>query len=126
MYMFKLQYDRVERKLKVYDEHNIWLGTVLLHSDSNSICTYIDHDNMDDRTILPSDGRRLTLDVLKSLAIELAATSGIDEDIIDELQEGWMQSDFECINFQLGDIIYSETKVQNDIDSQIFNCWMKK
>lgn len=125
MYMFKLQYDRVERKLKVYDEHTIWLGTVLLYTDKNVVCTYVDHAH-DDFRLLEIDGRQMTLENLKALCIELAATSGIDEDIIQELEEGWMQSDFECIGFQLSDIIYSETKVQNDIDSQIFNCWMKK
>lgn len=126
MYMFKLQYDRVERKLKVCDEHGIWIGTALLNSDTNIICTYIDHSNIDGRNHLPIDGRKLTPENLKALCIELAATSGIDEDVIDKLQEGWMQVDFECIDFQLGDIIYSEKEVQNDIDSQIFNYWMKK
>lgn len=126
MYMFKLQYDRVERKLKVYDEHSVWIGTALLNSVTNTVCTYIDHSNIDGRNHLPTDGRKLTLENLKSLCIELAATSGIDEDIIQELQEGWMQVDFECIKFQLDDVLYSEKEVQNDIDSQIFNCWMKK
>lgn len=126
MYMFKLQYDRVERKLKVYDEHSVWIGIALLNSVTNTVCTYIDHSNIDGRNHLPTDGRKLTLENLKSLCIELAATSGIDEDIIQELQEGWMQVDFECIKFQLDDVLYSEKEVQNDIDSQIFNCWMKK
>lgn len=126
MYMFKLQYDRVERKLKVCDEHGIWIGTALLNSVTNTVCTYIDHSNIDGRNHLPTDGRKLSIENLKSLCIEFAATSGIDEDIIQELQEGWMQVDFECIKFQLDDVLYSEKEVQNDIDSQIFNYWMKK
>lgn len=126
MYLFNLMYDRVERKLKVYDENTVWIGTVLLNTVTNTVCTYIDHSNIDGRNHLPSDGRRLTPENLKTICIELAATSGIDEDLIDELKEGWMQVDYICAGFELDDILYSETAVQNDIDSQIFNYWMKK
>ena len=126
MYLFNLMYDRVERKLKVYDENTVWIGTVLLNTVTNTVCTYIDHSNIDGRNHLPSDGRRLTPENLKTICIELAATSGIDEDLIDELKEGWMQVDYICAGFELDDILYSETEVQNDIDSQIFNYWMKK
>lgn len=126
MYLFNLMYDRVERKLKVYDENTVWIGTVLLNANTNIACTYIDHDNIDGRRHLPNDGRKLTPENLKTICIELAATSGIDEDLIDELKEGWMQVDYICAGFELGDILYSETVVQNDIDSQIFNYWMKK
>lgn len=126
MYLFNLMYDRVERKLKVYDENTIWIGTVLLNTVTNTVCTYIDHSNIDGRNHLPSDGRKLTLENLKTICIELAATSGIDEDLIDELKEGWIQVDYICAGFKLDDILYSETAVQNDIDSQIFNYWMKK
>lgn len=126
MYLFNLMYDRVERKLKVYDENIVWIGTVLLNNVTNTVCTYIDHSNIDGRNHLPSDGRKLTPENLKAICIELAATSGIDEDLIDELKEGWMQVDYICAGFELDDILYSETVVQNDIDSQIFNYWMKK
>lgn len=126
MYLFNLMYDRVERKLKVYDENTVWIGTVLLNANTNIACTYIDHDNIDGRRHLPNDGRKLTPENLKAICIELAATSGIDEDLIDELKEGWMQVDYICTGFELDDILYSETVVQNDIDSQIFNYWMKK
>lgn len=126
MYLFILMYDRVERKLKVYDENIVWIGTVLLNNVTNTVCTYIDHSNIDGRNHLPPDGRKLTPENLKTICIELAATSGIDEDLIDELKEGWMQVDYICAGFELDDILYSETVVQNDIDSQIFNYWMKK
>lgn len=126
MYLFTLMYDRVERKLKVYDENIVWIGTVLLNNVTNTVCTYIDHSNIDGRRHLPNDGRKLTPENLKTICIELAATSGIDEDLIDELKEGWMQVDYICAGFELDDILYSETVVQNDIDLQIFNYWMKK
>lgn len=126
MYTFKLQYDSVERKLKVYDEYTIWIGTALLDRDTNIVCTYIDHNNYDGVGHLPNYGQYLTLETLKNLCIEFAATSGIDNDIIDDLIEGWSAVDFECIGFKLDDILYSDKPVQNDIDSQIFNYWMKK
>lgn len=126
MYTFKLQFDKVERKLKVCDGYGIWIGTVLLNTVTNTVCTYIDHSNIDGRNHLPSDGRKLTLENLKSICIELAATSGIDEDIIYDLKEGWLAVDYECIGFKLEEVIYSDKPVENTIDDQIFNYWMKK
>lgn len=126
MYTFKLQYDSVERKLKVYDEYTIWIGTALLDRDTNIVCTYIDHNNYDGVGYLPNYGEYLTLETLKNLCIEFAATSGIDADIIDDLKEGWSAIDFECIGFKLDDILYSDKHIVDSIDDQIFNYWMKK
>ena len=126
-YTFKLKYEKAYRSVKFYDQHNCWIGTVYAYADKNAIYRYIDHSHLDEGGFSSHLANTdITLDVIKRLAIVFASNSGIDNDIIQELEEDWTTIDFECIGFKMADIIYSDDKIDDSIDTQIFNMWMKK
>lgn len=107
MYKFRTSWIEENRLLMVRDEDRWWIGEI-----------YINEDNV--VTNSQYKGKDFTPELLNKIAIDFGYASGIDEDVMETIKEGFV---FVHDTPEFPMHLFKKDKV--NIDDDIFNMWIK-
>lgn len=109
MYMFKSKYNDINRHLMVWDADGIWIGTPVV-THQGVVTHKMTHENP---RLVECENFELTDGSLRSFAINAAYDSGIDQDVMFDIEAnstvvaaGWTYKDIKPFKKSSGDPIF--------------------
>lgn len=117
MYMFKSKYNAASREVTIYDAEGCWIGSLkvtwggmVTHKMTPHLCRFIECPPFE-----------LTDESLKKFAVEAASHSGLDDDVMWDIEE----ASTVVADWTIDTIVPKKADIKPSGDP-IFDAWMKR